>query len=203
MEKAESSDIFVIDNFITLGYQLGIRNVILTTDFQWTYEPATAHPDSDDIFVDSNTQETHQFVNKLFNEYENISHPQLAFFLPLILTAQDHIKTPTRITRVKANLLLQDKSISKELHHTAHVDTKVPHWELIYYVHDSDGDTIIFDQEFGKEFDPLTIKQHVTPKQGRAVIFNGKYFHTSSSPRDHKIRNVLNCTLEIPIGESE
>jgi hypothetical protein len=203
MEKAKSSDIFVIDNFITLGYQLGIRNVILTTDFQWTYEPATAHPDSDDIFVDSNTQETHQFVNKLFNEYENISHPQLAFFLPLILTAQDHIKTPTKITRVKANLLLQDKSISKELHHTAHVDTKVSHWALIYYVHDSDGDTIIFDQEFGKEFDQLTIKQRVTPKQGRAVIFNGKYFHTSSSPRDHKIRNVLNCTLETLKGESE
>jgi hypothetical protein len=194
--NAESSDIFVIDNFIIPAYQQGIKSVILTTDFQWTYEPRTAHPDSDDIFVDSNTQETHQFVNKLFNNRENINQPQLGFILPLIYTAQDYIKIPTNITRVKANLLLQEKTISKELHHTAHVDCKVPHWALIYYVNNSDGDTIIFDQEFGKEFNQLTIKQRITPKQGRAVIFNGKYFHASSSPRDYKIRNVLNCTLE-------
>jgi len=123
--------------------------------------------------------------------------------LPLIFAGQDCIKIPTKISRVKTNLLLQEKSISKDLHHTAHVDSKMPHWALIYYVHDSDGDTIIFDQEFGKEFDHLTIKQRVTPKQGRAVIFNGKYFHTSSSPREHKIRNVLNCTLETLKGESK
>jgi hypothetical protein len=195
------ADICVIDDFVTPAYQLGIQASILNANFQWAYEPATAYPSSTDIFADSNTQETHQFVSKLFDHRNNISHPQLGFFLPAVLTAQDHLKTPTTITRVKANLLLQEQSISKELHHTAHIDTKVPHWVLIYYVQDSDGDTIIFDQAVGTEFDQLTIKQRVTPKQGRAVIFNGKYFHASSSPVDHKIRTVLNCTLETLQGE--
>jgi hypothetical protein len=35
----------------------------------------------------------------------------------------------------------------------------------------------------------------VTPKQGRAVIFDGKYYHTARQPKD-KLRCIINFNIE-------
>lgn len=192
-------DIIVIDDFITPSYQLGIKNIVFSIHYPWHYEPATAFPNKNkpiDMFVDGQTQESHQLVNALFNGYENTRASNFDFFLPVVMQAQDIIQEPTKLIRLKTNLLLRDKVYPEKFHHTAHVDTREPHWVMIYYIQDSDGDTVIFDQTFGTDFDQLTVKKRIQPRQGRAVIFNGKYFHTSVSPTLNETRTVINCTLE-------
>ena len=44
------------------------------------------------------------------------------------------------------------------------------HLVCLYYVCDSDGDTIIYNERQRNAEGKYTIKQRVTPKQGRIVI---------------------------------
>ena len=65
-----------------------------------------------------------------------------------------------------------------------HVDLKFPHWVCLYYINDSEGDTILFyekDEEI----------KRVTPKKGRIVFFDGSIKHCSSRPHS-KTRAILN-----------
>jgi hypothetical protein len=82
------------------------------------------------------------------------------------------------------------------LHNTPHVDDSVPHWVLIYYVNDSDGDTFIFN-ETGDQINisSLTIQHRVTPRQGRIVIFDGKYLHAGMHPTLSDFRSVINFNI--------
>ena len=84
----------------------------------------------------------------------------------------------------------------------AHVDLSSPHLVVLYYVMDSDGDTIIYDKKWekGKEHlnsektAKLLIKKRVTPKQGRLVVFDGRYWHTAEQPKYNK-RCVINTDI--------
>ena len=51
---------------------------------------------------------------------------------------------------------------------------------MLYYVLDSDGDTIIYNEK--KDSDNYTIKKRVTPKQGKVVLFDGQLYHTAEQP---------------------
>lgn len=56
-----------------------------------------------------------------------------------------------------------------------HTDMKIPHWVVLYYVNDSDGDTVFFDNN-------ENIIDSVTPKRGRVVFFNGSILHGGGIP---------------------
>ena len=66
------------------------------------------------------------------------------------------------------------------------------HLVVLYYVNTSDGDTIIYNQK--EETKEYTIKQKVTPKQGRVVVFDGRFYHTAEQP-SNDIRCVINFNL--------
>ena len=65
---------------------------------------------------------------------------------------------------------------TKMTHHAPHVDLNIPHTSLIYYVNDADGDTLFFDEDYETQIDS------VTPKKGRAVLFNGLIPHAAGIP---------------------
>ena len=57
-----------------------------------------------------------------------------------------------------------------------HTDLDYPHMVFLYYVNDSDGDTVFFKD------DEKTELKRVTPKKGRGVFFNGLIKHCSTRP---------------------
>ena len=65
-----------------------------------------------------------------------------------------------------------------------HIDSSFPHWVCLYYVNDSDGDTIFFSGEH-KEI------KRVTPKKGRIAFFDGSILHCPT-PSETKSRAVVN-----------
>ena len=75
-----------------------------------------------------------------------------------------------------------------------HVDAEYPHDVLLYYINDSDGDTIIFNEKKGFCGTP-TIKQTIKPKKGRLVMFNGHHLHAGELPRTNEKRLVLNINI--------
>lgn len=99
-----------------------------------------------------------------------------------------------------------------------HVDNIVfPHYVILYYVNDSDGDTIFYDQEYdgyGERIDDTNTTEYidklmemhkgewkenlrVTPKANTAVIFTGEHFHSSTNPVNTNRRVTINLNYRI------
>jgi hypothetical protein len=109
-----------------------------------------------------------------------------------------------KLLRVRIGLLTPEFRTDYE-HNTPHVDFLMPHRTACYYVNDSDGDTILFDQELtemGSQIDDATIKsftentefttsERCSPKKNRLCIFDGYRFHASTRPKDHDRRIVI------------
>ncbi len=71
-----------------------------------------------------------------------------------------------------------------------HTDFDFPHWVCLYYVTDSEGDTILFKN------DKKTEIQRISPKKGRLAFFDGSIPHCSSRPKD-TTRIILNIDFLI------
>jgi hypothetical protein len=97
---------------------------------------------------------------------------------------KDKVKYKTVLTsRVNYNLP------GKPIYGTAHVDLLNPHLVVIYYVNDSDGKTIIYNDE-------LEIVQEIETVAGRFVVFDGNTLHGILCPQEtHRI--VFNFNLEL------
>ena len=74
-----------------------------------------------------------------------------------------------------------------------YIDEGDEHIVVLYYVVDSDGDTVIYNER--TESLTYTEKQRVTPKQGRVVIFEGGQYHTAEQPTKGT-RCIVNYNLD-------
>ena len=96
------------------------------------------------------------------------------------------------IFKIKANLQIKCENNKVENHNTPHIDAPtMKHYVAIYYVNDSDGDTILFNKD-------NTEKARITPKKGRFLVFDGSILHTGSHPIISSKRIVVNYNFTIP-----
>lgn len=78
---------------------------------------------------------------------------------------------------------------TNKLHYLPHVDLNIKHLVVLYYVNDSDGDTVFFDSS-GKIF------KTVKPTKGRMVFFDGQILHAAGIPKTSH-RCVVNFDIEV------
>tara|TARA_Y100000592_G_C5415356_1_gene290306 strand:+ start:560 stop:1129 length:570 start_codon:yes stop_codon:yes gene_type:complete len=69
-----------------------------------------------------------------------------------------------------------------------HVDLDFPHEVCLYYVNDTDGDTVFYDNDNNE------IKR-ITPKKGRVAFFDGQIKH-SATPPSKGVRIVINTCIQ-------
>jgi hypothetical protein len=81
-------------------------------------------------------------------------------------------------------------------HDTVHVDFHHPHTVCLYYVNDSDGDTIIYDKTYndGDPNQPMNVVERISPKKGRVIIFDGSYYHCATPPTSNP-RCIINFNV--------
>jgi len=85
-----------------------------------------------------------------------------------------------------------------------HIDIPFEHLVVLYYVNDTDGDTFIFDKfaDLNNLKSPtlneseVTVIKKISPKKGRALVFDGRRYHSSSAPTKD-IRCILNFDIAI------
>ena len=103
--------------------------------------------------------------------------------------------------RIKVNMLLNHSKVtSSNQNNVAHIDNKYFNsYSGIYYVNDSDGDTIIYNEKWSSQnpYRPenLTEKMRIAPKKNRFVLFDGLYYHTSTNPIENENRVVINMNF--------
>ena len=189
----DKSGILVIDDFIDKDYQEKIKdNLMGDNDFPWYYiddvtaayeEGNQGRPGLSHVYVEHNEDNTSEIISE-FHE----------LFLPLLNKACQVLQVP-RANIVQGRSFLQfPLNLNSSDDDTPHIDLDEcdKHIVVLYYVITSDGDTIIYNQR--TESDVYTVKQKVTPKQGRVVIFDGGLYHTAQQAL-RQIRCIVNYNL--------
>ena len=185
-------EILVIDDFVSLEYQEKIKRELIGLDnnFPWFYtEDITGAGDYDS---QHRAALGHQYV--IINDDDDTSEIESVYhhlFTPMLSKACQYLKMPeAEILQGRSFLQFPLVNVDTSVVDTPHIDLDEG-WEhavVLYYVVDSDGDTIIYNER--TESLTYTEKQRVSPKQGRVVIFEGGQYHTacllytSPSPRD-------------------
>ena len=204
----EDNMILVIDDFIDKEYQEKIKKILLgeipfkfkienediELDFPWYFiEDVTAAGDDDS---QHRCALSHQYVSFEGSSPGEVDTDFHELFIPLLQRAAmkigiGEINVLQGRSFLQFPLHLKDDTVD-----TPHIDLENwRHFVVLYYVCDSDGDTIIYNErEYERPDGMYTIKQKVTPKQGRVVLFDGCLMHTAEQPINN-IRCVVNYNL--------
>ena len=182
-----------LEDFVPPSYAKILEDMICRSgEFLWQYNASTNDLKAPEI-MNKNEQsyESDQFVHALYQEGARRS----AFFdivFPMFYFLEEKTGVAlATVERMKANLLVQ-KPVAPDSYNTPHIDIPTPPMKsLLYYVKDSDGDTFIFNETYADK-KPLTVRKRVSPRRGKAVLFDSNIWHASSNPRENATRVVLN-----------
>jgi len=179
-------DIIEIENLVPKSYSDEILTQLMGWEFPWGYNTTLSYGDERDSKFSSNDQkikDTDGFIHPLFYDGRKISN-YADLVRPLIWFMEEKTKIPVKeVIRMRAVFVNKNQSFGN-FYNVPHVDDEHPHKTMIYYVNDSDGDTVIFKERFSGilNFNKKTIEKTVEPKKGKAVVFDGLRYHTGSVP---------------------
>ncbi len=196
----------VLDNIIPESFQDEVHTAI-KTQVTWQYEPATSMGSKDgnnfiqgyDVIQDANTIDGPQFTYYVLLNGQ--STPALQTIRPILYFVEKKLNwIISDVGRIKINAMTRNgPTFTKDHYNIPHVDMPGPGLlSMVYYVNDSDGDTFLFNEfQNSNKISTISLKQRVTPKKGRAVIFDSNRFHASSNPIETSTRFVVNFTFKI------
>ena len=191
-------EILVIDDFIDLEYQEEIKDHLMGQSeingeqFPWYYidDVTAAYEDGNQgrpclshVYVDLNDDNSSEIISN-FHE----------LFIPLLEYSCHYLNMPSAKILQGRSFMQFPLNLKSKDADTPHIDLDegFEHTVVLYYVVTSDGDTVIYNER--TESDTYTVKQRVTPKQGRVVIFDGAQYHTALQAVN-KIRCIANYNL--------
>ena len=194
----DKGGILVIDDFIDKDYQEDIKDVLLGKEewgdilFPWNYiDDVTAafedgnqgRPGLSHVYVEYNDDKTSDIVSDFHD-----------LFIPLLELACETLEVPSARIIQGRSFMQFPLNLQSDEDDTPHIDLEEGerHIVVLYYVKDSDGDTVIYNER--TESNTYTVKQKVTPKQGRVVIFDGGQYHTAQQAIN-SVRCIVNYNL--------
>jgi len=185
-------DVIIIDKAVPNGIQESLEKIALGNAIPWNrHGRATYNEGQASRFpVTPESYDAPQFTHSIYEINQPVS--QLFHAILPVITAIPY--TIRQLIRIKMNLGLYVKLDKVDAHGMPHVDfTEIsePLMSAIYYVNESSGDTVIFDQKYGHR-GPLTVKARVAPRRGRLVVFDGALLHAGNTPRDNTPRVNIN-----------
>jgi hypothetical protein len=131
-------------------------------------------------------------------------HGMLAFvFRSLAFNLAEKLDISIKeIINARTFLQLPGGNLNEKVDREFHVDYVKPHRVLLYYVNESDGNTIILKQRYPFSHGSISglttgdVLQEIEPKKGRVVMFDGSHFHSSTIPTS-QLRCVINIDVSL------
>ena len=196
------NNITVIDNFLPVQYLEEIKRSVLSTEIIWTFVDDLSQPIQNRKLF--NLQDALPgFCHNYYDTNRGVTSPGYGFVLPLLYFATDHIGITLNNLLMARSFLSMAIPNSEKIYDYPHIDIpgNYNYFNVIYYVDDSDGDTVFYNEtQYDFELknlslEKLTERQRVTPKKGRAVVFDGNIYHTSTRPTSG-VRAVINFAAD-------
>ena len=195
----------IFDNIISKTYLKQLVDNIF--DFDWKFSSNLTYGNGEECV---NSQDFEYGFNA------SLTKEQRYFILPLILKICDlsniEISNKNQISRITPRL--QTMLSSNNEINDIHIDKEQSHYVIIFYPHDIDGDTILYNQttldlshskfikmnveEKKEATKSFTILKKISPKENQVVVFNGNRYHASSSPS-----KGVRCIIKINIDYDE
>ena len=192
MKHLMMKKIIVIDNIVSKLEQLYIKKHLFD-DTKWSF--------IEDVSLKDNLHQRRPGFKKVFNTkklddtiYNIVSNVRKKLEMKPLF-ARDDIMEARSFLQLPLN-----KEYIGEGVDTPHLDRTEPHLVFLYYVNDSDGDTIIYNYKSKSAtdipfFEDIKEQKRVTPKQGRVVVFDGLHWHTAEQPTKD-IRCIINFNIK-------
>ena len=176
-------DIIVFDDFLTKSYHKELLNLSTSGFFKWGFVNNISYAED---------KETLGYYGLGHNGFDGnlktwvSNHQEL--LKPFSYQIMD-VADCKQIMRLRLDMTLYNKD---NLIHNAHIDfpNQTNNVSCVYYVNETDGDTIIFNETDLKG--NYTIKKRIPPKPNRLLMFKGKFAHTGCSPSKHNTRILIN-----------
>ena len=165
------------DNFIPDAYLKDIQDYFLRGDAPWTYLPSVTYDkDTEDV-------QSFGFGMNICQQGQFAQNYQATLLKGLLYSILDKTDKKT-IWRSRIDMTLYNPN---NYRHEIHTDLEIPNTTCIFYVNDSDGDTVLYEKGMARS---------VEPKANRLLMFDGNIAHTGHSPSKHKNRVLINtnCT---------
>ena len=172
----QANKILVVDDFITDQTQNFICQQLQAEAVPWCFLPDVTHSDKEKRNVG--------FAHTPFKD-GSVQSTAYWFLYPILLAACDKNNIIVKqLLRIRIGLYVNKSSSTT---HQRHVDNPMPHLVGLYYVDDSDGDTVFYKDGVSDEE-----LMRCTPKKGRMVLFDGAIYHASTSPVEKTHRMTVN-----------
>jgi len=172
-------------NIQTIKLNTSIKQAIMADDMPWFIGDGKT---TDYYNGDDNTEDFPQLTHLVYDKGEEKS--KLAGQIMRDLQSELDIE---EFIRIKLNLLLRSNQTPGKWH-TPHVDWDLPHKVCVLYVNQSDGDTVLFNEQYERGVDKteFSVQHKIIPEEDKALLFDGKQYHASCSPIKNNKRVVLN-----------
>jgi hypothetical protein len=188
--------IIEIEDAIPKAYQDLVESELGSAQMLWNYQAESAFSGGD--FARSYGGFSHM-AYLADNEQPSVS-PLSSLLLPILFIFCEKAKLEySALLRIRVGLFT--RTPGEASHHNPHVDFSQPHRTAVYYVNDSDGDTVIFNESIaevaveqsaararGRGF---SLAGTVPPKKGKMIAFDGSYYHASSYPTESAKRIAI------------
>lgn len=207
--QSRKKEIIHLKNFLPLRMQEEIKKTFLSPFIAWyTDGPVWG---KEYLFLDKTVIENKNVIDSvgfhhmIFYEGKQLSdHFSISNSILFFLEKNLNISI-TEILRIRARLTTQINGHNADKYCGPHVDFygEPNYYSFVYYVHDTDGDTFIFDEtteSIKTKSNALSnpkILERFKPKEGEGVFFNGNMFHSGNCPIKEDIRIIINFDFRI------
>jgi hypothetical protein len=181
-------DIDILDDLLPPDELAWVQQLITDANFPWywysnTYGITVAGETDPRVF------EADQFSHHFCQLGEGVTSDWFVLVEKILTAAGRRRQCDFDLLRAKANLLMP--SVQQGEFNTPHRDLTEPHCVVLFYLFDSDGDTVFFSNDCA----PWQETRRIQPRANRAVVFDGSVYHASCHPRINARRMVLNCDV--------
>jgi hypothetical protein len=194
------SNIQIIDNLLIPELQDGLEQIFLGQDFPLHLNTSTVIKTDPGVYFDKNTKDYHQLIHNFvrFGEKTNSNFTHWIDLISSTLLKRLEI-TDHKFWRCKLNVNFPNREFLDHEYFPIHLDiiSDQPGLVAIYYINDSDGDTLFFEDPTSIDFEELKIVTSVSPKKGRIVVFNKSVLHSHRPPKNSRVRGVINFNFLI------
>jgi len=198
-----NDNVIVVEDFLHKITQKQLEKIILGTNITWVYRQSPNY--INDIATENEFR--HNDPNIFNKEFGDFSH-QLLFknlksevydlFPDFKNLIQNKFKIEVKtLVRININFVFPIGVVSSN-YDTPHCDfMKGDNYKsIVCYINESDGDTVLFDEYSNGIIDTSkkTIVKRITPKAGKAVMFDSTRYHSGSFP-SKKTRIIINIVF--------
>ena len=182
-------NIIEVPDVIPKLYQEQVEAELASDRFVWCFHDEAAH--SGGRFKESYSGFSHMAFLTEVDGRPPIQSPVSHMLLPILFMYCDKAGLEyNALLRIRVGLFPKTRIQTK--HHNPHVDFSQPHHTAVYYVNDSDGDTVVFDQTVNEvpvsqaarfaNDNKFKIAGRVSPARGKMMGFDGLHYHASMHP---------------------